>query len=53
MDTGKKIYSSIIAAIIGDSLGVPAEFNSQQELFFVQLKTCSDMAAMIILRELV
>ena len=31
MDTGKKIYSSIIAAITGDALGVPAEFNSQQE----------------------
>lgn len=38
MDTGKKIYSSIIAAIIGDSLGVPAEFSSQQELSLCAVK---------------
>lgn len=31
MDIQQKIYSSIIAAIVGDALGVPVEFSSQQE----------------------
>ncbi len=38
MDIGQKIHSSIIAAITGDALGVPAEFSSQQELSLCAVK---------------